>query len=235
MSADGTARLWVRGVGKRFVLHNQGATLDALRDVDLVVRAGECVALVGPSGSGKSTLLRLIHGNYLMQQGSIAVRRDGAWIEIAGAAPRTILALRRDTIGYVSQFLRVIPRVASLDIVADPLVARGVTTDGARERAALLLAWLNIPRSLWPLAPATFSGGEQQRINIARGLVADYPILLLDEPTASLDPANQEVAVELIRAACLRGAAVLGIFHDPAVRDAVAYRVHALSPTETVS
>ena len=232
---SGAAMLRVGRVGKRFILHNQNASIDALRDVDLVVHAGECVALAGPSGSGKSTLLRLIYGNYLMQQGGIAVRHGRGWTEIGGASPRTILGLRHDTIGYVSQFLRVIPRVGALDIVADPLLTRGVPYPEARETAAALLTRLNIPSRLWPLAPATFSGGEQQRINIARGFVAPYPILLLDEPTASLDAANQSVVVELVRAACRRGSAVLGIFHDTEVRNLMADRVHILEPVEAAA
>ena len=101
--------------------------------------------------------------------------------------------VRRDTIGYVSQFLRTVPRVSALDVVAEPLVARGVDRDAARDRARELLARLNLPERLWALPPATFSGGEQQRVNIARGFITDHPILLLDEPTASLDANNREV------------------------------------------
>jgi alpha-D-ribose 1-methylphosphonate 5-triphosphate synthase subunit PhnL len=124
----------------------------------------------------------------------------------------------------VSQFLRVIPRVSTLDIVAEPLRRLGVSAADAKNRAAHWLAALNLNERLWQLPPATFSGGEQQRVNIAHGLISDPPVLLLDEPTASLDNDNRRVVVQLIQAARQRGAAVIGIFHDDEVREAVASR-----------
>jgi alpha-D-ribose 1-methylphosphonate 5-triphosphate synthase subunit PhnL len=148
---------------------------------------------------------------------------------MAGAEPHRVLEVRRKTVGYVSQFLRVIPRVAARDIVAEPLHALGVDLATARARAETLLARLNIPQAMWDLAPATFSGGEQQRVNIARGFAVDYPILLLDEPTASLDAGNRAVVVDLINEAKARGAAVVGIFHDDEVRAAVADRIFDLA------
>jgi alpha-D-ribose 1-methylphosphonate 5-triphosphate synthase subunit PhnL len=179
------------------------------------------VGLVGASGAGKSTLMRMIWGNYLAQAGSIMV--DG--IDVAKAAPRQIIALRRQTLGYVSQFLRVVPRVPTLDVVAEPLRVLGVPEDQARARAAALLARLNIPERLWSLSPTTFSGGEQQRVNIARGFAHAYPAVLLDEPTASLDAANREVVLSLIEEAKARGAAIVGIFHDEGARNRVCDRV----------
>ncbi len=223
MPAD--AMVAVRGLAKRFVLHNQGgAEIRVLRDFDLVVSRGECVALVGPSGIGKSTILRCLYGNYLASAGSLLVRHDGSFVDLATAPPRAILDLRRHTIGYVSQFLRVVPRVPSLDIVAEPLIALGESEAAAHRRAAGLLERLRIPEALWSLAPATFSGGEQQRINIARGFVIDYPVLLLDEPTAALDDMNRQTVVDMIRERKKGGAVIIGIFHDEAVRDAVADR-----------
>jgi len=220
----------VQGLAKTFVLHHRGgARMAVLAGVDLQVASGECVALAGPSGAGKSTLLRCLYGNYLASAGQIRVRHADAWVDLARATPREILAVRRDSLGYVSQFLRVIPRVATLDVVADPLRERGVPADEARDRAAGLLARLRLPERLWSLPPATFSGGEQQRVNIARGLIAEKPMLLLDEPTASLDAANGERVAELIDEARQRGAAIVGIFHDVAVRDRVATRLHAVT------
>jgi len=208
-------------VAKRFTLHNQGgAVLPVLSGASLRVEPGECVALTGASGVGKSTLMRMIHGNYLTEGGRITV----GGVDVSGADPRTILALRRDTLGYVSQFLRVVPRVPARDVVAEPLLAVGWARDAARARAEGLLARLNLPRALWDLGPSTFSGGEQQRVNIARGFAHDYPALLLDEPTASLDAANRAVVLEMIAQAKARGAAILGIFHDAAARDAVCDR-----------
>lgn len=220
-------------VSKTFHMHHQhGAELAVLNDVSLDVAAGECVALDGASGMGKSSLLKLIYANYLSVEGSIRVRDgrgDGDFTEMVGAAPRDIIRLRRDTIGYVSQFLRVIPRVSALEVVAEPLIddAQGDSQreQEARDAAAALLARLRIPRELWQLPPATFSGGEQQRINVARGLIKFKPLMLLDEPTASLDAANTDTVVTLVGEARRRGAAIVGIFHDPKVRDAVATRV----------
>ena len=211
----------IAGVGKQFVLHNQGgAVLPVMEGATLSVATGDCVALVGASGAGKSTLMRMIWGNYRCDQGSIRV----AGAELCGAEPRAVLALRRSTLGYVSQFLRVIPRVSTLQIVAEPLLVQGMDQAEADVQASALLARLNIPQRLWSLSPTTFSGGEQQRVNIARGFIRDWPVLLLDEPTASLDAANRAVVLDLIGEAKARGAAILGIFHDAEVRAAVCDR-----------
>ncbi|MDE4274917.1 phosphonate C-P lyase system protein PhnL [Phaeobacter gallaeciensis] len=208
----------LQNVSKSFTLHNQGsAVIPVMEGATLSVKPGECVGLVGASGAGKSTLMRLIYGNYLAASGSIMV----GGTDVAQAEPREILALRRKTLGYVSQFLRVVPRVPALDVVADPLLAVGTPIEEAREKAATLLAQLNIPERLWSLSPTTFSGGEQQRVNIARGFAYDYPALLLDEPTASLDAQNRATVLGLIEGAKARGAAIIGIFHDEAARDQV--------------
>ena len=225
--------LQAEGVGKTFVLHLQaGITLPVLDDVALTVRAGECVALMGPSGAGKSTFMRSLHGNYRIDRGRILVRHHGVMVDIASAEPRTILAVRRDTLGYVSQFLRVVPRVPALEIVAEAAMARGAGPEAARAEAAALLLRLNIPARLHALPPATFSGGEQQRVNLARGFVAGHPVLLLDEPTASLDAENAAIVIGMIRDAKASGAAVIGIFHDTAVREAVADATWTVSPLQ---
>lgn len=215
----------VRDLSKAFTLHQQnGVVLNVLRNLNFAVRGGECLVLHGQSGAGKSTLLRTLYGNYLPAGGSICVQHAGNWLELVGAAPRAVLAVRRQTLGYVSQFLRVIPRVSSLDVVMEPALARGWSKAESRERAEALLTRLNIPRRLWQLAPGTFSGGEQQRINIARGFMVPWPILLLDEPTASLDDSNRNVVLELMHEARQAGAALIGIFHDQSVREAIADR-----------
>ncbi len=231
---SGTAwAIRAEGLAKAFTLHLQGGMrLPVLDGVELEVAPGECVALAGPSGAGKSTLMRLLYGNYGAGAGRILLRHRGEVVDLAAAEPRLVREVRRDTLGHVSQFLRVIPRVPALDIVAEPLLARGVAPDEARARAAALLARLNLPARLHGLPPATFSGGEQQRINLARGFLAQYPVLLLDEPTASLDPANREVVIALIAEAKARGAALLGIFHDTGVRDRVADRLFAVAPAQ---
>ena len=212
----------VQDVSKSFTLHTQGsAVLPVMAGASLRVAPGECVGLIGASGSGKSTLMRMIWGNYRVDGGSIRVGET----EVAGAEPRRIIALRRATLGYVSQFLRVVPRVPTLDVVADPLLALGLPEAEARDRAARMLTRLNIPDRLWPLSPTTFSGGEQQRVNIARGFINAWPAMLLDEPTASLDAGNRAVVLDLIREAKARGAAILGIFHDEDARAQVCDRL----------
>lgn len=211
----------VENLSKSFILHNQGsAEIPVMDNASFSVNAGECVALTGASGAGKSTLMRMLYGNYLATTGSIRIGET----ELVGAAPREVLALRRNQLGYVSQFLRVVPRVPTLDVVADPLLALGTEADIARDQARQMLARLRIPETLWSLSPTTFSGGEQQRVNIARGFMHRYPAMLLDEPTASLDQANRETVLELIEEAKARGAAIVGIFHDVEARRRVADR-----------
>jgi alpha-D-ribose 1-methylphosphonate 5-triphosphate synthase subunit PhnL len=222
--------LQTRGLAKSFTLHLRGGLLmQVLSDVDLDVRGGECVVLSGPSGAGKSTLMRSLYGNYRAESGSILIRHRGQTIDIATADPRSILAVRHETLGYVSQFLRVVPRVPALDVVAEILLARGVDQPTARDKARALLLKLNIPSRLHAIPPATFSGGEQQRVNLARGFIAGHPILLLDEPTASLDAANRAVVIDMVRDAKANGTAIVAICHDADVRDAIADRVFTLS------
>lgn len=221
-----TTMINVSGVQKSFTLHNQGgASFEVLNNTALQVTSGECVVLHGQSGAGKSTFLKALYANYSVNEGAIELRDGEQMVDITKALPRRIIALRRQTLGYVSQFLRVIPRVPTLEVVMQPLLDLGVDRETCEAKARALLSRLNVPERLWQLAPSTFSGGEQQRVNIARGFIVDYPILLLDEPTASLDAANRKVVVELIHEAKSRGAAVVGIFHDEDVREAVADRL----------
>ena len=221
-----TAMIDIADAEKAFTMHLQGGVrLAVVRGVSFQVKAGECVVLSGPSGAGKSSILKMIFGNYRCDGGRIGVRHEGAVIDLAGAEPRQILAVRRATIGYVSQFLRAVPRVATIDVVAEPLIANGLERAEARRRASSLLKTLNIPERLWALPPSTFSGGEQQRVNIARGFISDLPILLLDEPTASLDAVNRAVVVDLIEAKKRAGVAMVAIVHDDEIRQLIADRV----------
>ncbi len=216
---------------KRFCLHTQGnAEIPVFDNFGLTLHAGESVGLLGPSGVGKSTLLRLIYGNYVTESGKILVRHEKKLIDMAAASPHIILDIRKWTIGYVSQFLRVIPRVPALQVVMEPLRERGIGEPEARKRSEDLLTRLRIPKRLWSLSPTTFSGGEQQRINIARGFIASYPVMILDEPTASLDPANKQTVKTLIREALSEGTAMVGIFHDPADRKDLVTRTVEIPP-----
>lgn len=212
----------ISNLSKTFTLHNQNsAVIPVMVGANLAVGRGECVGLIGASGAGKSTLMRMVWGNYLAASGSIMV----GGLDVARAEAREIIQMRRAVMGYVSQFLRVVPRVPTLDVVAEPLRALGMPVDAAHTRARELLTRLNLPERLWSLSPTTFSGGEQQRVNIARGFAHPFAALLLDEPTASLDAANREVVLTLIEEAKARGAAILGIFHDEGARERVCDRL----------
>jgi alpha-D-ribose 1-methylphosphonate 5-triphosphate synthase subunit PhnL len=218
--------LIVRNVAKSFTMHlRDGIVLPVVTRVAFEVHAGACVVLGGPSGAGKSSLLKMVYGNYAVDAGEILVAHHGELVDLASADPRTVIEVRRDSIGYVSQFLRTVPRVSALDVVAEPLVIRGMDKPSAQARARELLARLNLPERLWSLPPATFSGGEQQRVNIARGFITDHAVLLLDEPTASLDATNRAVVVGMIAEKKRAGVALLGIFHDDDVRTEVADRI----------
>jgi alpha-D-ribose 1-methylphosphonate 5-triphosphate synthase subunit PhnL len=220
-------RLDVENLHKAFILHlRSGQRRPILAGVSLRLHAGECVTLDGPSGTGKSTLLRCIYANYRTDQGRIRVRHEGQWIDLAATDPRTILTVRRRSLGYISQFLRAPPRVGTQAIVAEPLRAAGWSDEQANARAAALLERLGLPSDIWDAPPASFSGGEQQRVNIARGLVADWPVLLVDEPTAGLDPANRRLVLDAIHHAKDNGTAILGIFHDEPARQALADRTY---------
>jgi alpha-D-ribose 1-methylphosphonate 5-triphosphate synthase subunit PhnL len=218
--------LEVSQVSKSFTMHLRGGVvLPVVRNVSFHVAAGECVVLSGPSGVGKSSILKMIFGSYRCDEGAIRVHHAPHCTDLSQAQPREIIALRKRVIAYVSQFLRAIPRVAAIDVAAEPLLVSGAARETARDRAASLLAYLNVPERLRSLPPATFSGGEQQRVNIARGFVGEHPLLLLDEPTASLDSANRAAVVDLINQRKRRGAAIVAIVHDLDVRDAIADRL----------
>ena len=221
-----TAMIDISNAEKTFTMHLQGGVqLPVVRGVSFQVEPGECVVLSGPSGTGKSSILKMIFGNYRCDGGRIGIRHRGNLVDLASAEPRQVLSVRRDTIGYVSQFLRAVPRVPTIDVVAEPLVVTGTARTEAREWAGQLLRRLNIPERLWALPPSTFSGGEQQRVNIARGFISDLPILLLDEPTASLDAANRAVVVELIDEKKRNGVAMVAIVHDDEIRHLIADRI----------
>ena len=221
-----TAMIEIANAEKTFTMHLQdGVKLPVVRGVSFHVNADECVVLAGRSGAGKSSILKMMFGNYRCDGGRIGIRHRGNVIDLAKAEPREILSVRRATIGYVSQFLRAVPRVPTLDVVAEPLVVMGISRAEAREQAGRLLRCLNIPERLWMLPPSTFSGGEQQRVNIARGFICELPILLLDEPTASLDAANRDVVVNLIDEKKRAGVAIVAIVHDDEIRHLIADRV----------
>ncbi len=211
--------LYATGIDKTFTLHNQGGIqLPVLESLNIELKQGECVVLTGVSGSGKSSLMKALYCNYGINAGEIWVKHDGVWVDLAQMAPHEVIAVRQQTIGYVSQFLRVIPRISALDVAAEPLLDLGWGLDEARNKIMELFSLLNLPERLWQLSPTTFSGGEKQRVNLARALAVDYPILLLDEPTSALDAANTNVAIELLNQKKRMGVAMLAIFHDEEIK-----------------
>ena len=211
----------IKNLNKSFQLYNQNNTnINVFKNINFRVNKGEVVALTGNSGTGKTTLLKLIYGSYVISKGDVLISD----INIRKSSPRDILKLRKNKLGYVSQFLRVVPRVPTIDVVIEPLLEIGCEKKIALKKAQEILERLNIPKNLWNLSPLTFSGGEQQRVNIARGFIHNYPYLLLDEPTASLDQNNKNVVLDLIEKAKLNGSAIIGIFHDETARNKVATR-----------
>jgi len=212
--------LYATGIDKSFTLHNQGGIkLSVLNNASLEVKAGECVALTGESGSGKSTLMKSLYGNYSVDRGEIWLKHYNNWVDLVKLQPHQVIEVRQQTVGYVSQFLRVIPRVSALDVASEPLLELGANIDTAHQKIKKLFSLLNLPERLWQLSPTTFSGGEKQRVNIARALAVDYPIFLLDEPTSALDAKNRQVVVELLTEKKKQGCALIGIFHDREVRE----------------
>ncbi|MDB9448063.1 phosphonate C-P lyase system protein PhnL [Anabaena sp. CS-542/02] len=207
--------LKVENLCKSFTLHQQGGvSLPVLQKVSLTVNSGECVALSGASGSGKSTLIRCIYGNYRADSGSVWVNHEKHWVDLCQLQPHELLAVRRGTIGYVSQFLRVIPRVPAVEVAAELLLDLGEERKVALAKVQELFYRLHLPERLWHLSPTTFSGGEKQRVNIARALAVNFPILLLDEPTSALDASNRQIVMELLEERKAMGCALIGIFHD---------------------
>ncbi|AVZ79866.1 phosphonate C-P lyase system protein PhnL [Zoogloeaceae bacteirum Par-f-2] len=225
------AILKIDGLSKQFQLHDQHKLIPSCAQVQLEVFAGELTALVGPTGAGKSSVLKAIYRTYLPSSGRILYRdANGSLTDLAQASEHRMLELRKQELGFVTQFLHCLPRKSAVEVVAEPLVSRGTRRDTAAERARELLALLNVPERLWGVPPATFSGGEKQRVNLARGLIARPRLLLLDEPTASLDPTTTDRVVELLQSIKAEGVAMLAIFHHPELVDRLADRVVTLKP-----
>jgi alpha-D-ribose 1-methylphosphonate 5-triphosphate synthase subunit PhnL len=227
--------LSVEGLAKAFFLHEQRATIPSCSGVSLTCWAGKLTAIVGPTGSGKSSVLKCIYRTYLPSAGQILFREpDGKVTDLVRADEHEVLRLRRRGIGFVTQFLNCLPRRSALDVVAEPLVAQGVQRAAARRSAGEMLARLAVPERLWGVAPATFSGGEKQRVNLARGLISRPRLLLLDEPTASLDPGTSDLAARLIEGIKAEGIAMIAIFHHPDLVRRLADQVVELAPLVSV-
>jgi alpha-D-ribose 1-methylphosphonate 5-triphosphate synthase subunit PhnL len=230
--------LSVRGLTKRFQLHGLGGkVIRGCEEVSFDLPPGEALALAGPSGTGKSTVLKCIYRTYLSSAGAIRYRSAlHGEVDLATAPERVVLELRRREIGYVSQFLRVIPRVPALEGVMQPLLDRGgVPVEEARARAHALLDRLRLPRALRDASPATFSGGEQQRINVARSAIWGPRLLLLDEPTASLDQDSVAAVLDVLGELRRGGTTLVAVLHDPRLVEAIADRTYRTGGAEVVA
>jgi alpha-D-ribose 1-methylphosphonate 5-triphosphate synthase subunit PhnL len=215
--------LEVRNLKKRFTLHETQTSFDAFDNVSLTVRAGSFTGLVGASGAGKSSILKCIYRRYLPSGGNCWFHTtDGEIVDLVTASDQRTLELRRKEIRFVSQFLHTLPRQSARKAVAEPLIQSEITPEDALNQATATLERIGLPQRLWDLPPATFSGGERQLVNMARALIVRPRLLLLDEPTASLDPASTRKMVEEIARLKAEGVALLGVFHDPELMDALA-------------
>ncbi|WP_326907940.1 phosphonate C-P lyase system protein PhnL [Sedimentibacter sp. MB31-C6] len=208
--------LKVNKLTKEFKMHiRDGLVIEGFNDVTFTAHEGKLLAITGASGIGKSTLIKCIYRTYRPTQGSVIyTKSDGTEVNLAKADDQTILKLRKSEIGYISQFLNVIPRVSALDILTSRLSSKLFIETEARRMAEYYLTKVGISKTLWNMYPSTFSGGEKQRLNILLALAAKPKLLLLDEPTASLDINSKEIIFELISDAKKSGTIMIGVFHD---------------------
>jgi alpha-D-ribose 1-methylphosphonate 5-triphosphate synthase subunit PhnL len=225
MHSHSTPLLRVTGLTKTFHMHHLDSVLHAFEGISFDLRAGEFILLRGPNGVGKSTLLRTLWRSYLPVGGEVRYQSRLGEIDLARAADVDIALLRRQEIGFVTQFLTARPRVAAEEIVAEPLRLAGKPAGEALEEARHWLGEFGVRKQLWRAYPSTFSGGEQQKVNLARALVLPQRLLLLDEPTASLDRENRAAVIGFIRERKRAGAALIGIFHDEDVKQQVGDRI----------
>lgn len=231
-----TPILDVQGLTKQFRLHAQNELVPSCSEVNMVAYPGQLAALTGPTGAGKSSVLKCIYRTYLPSEGSIHFRKaDGDVVDLARISEQDMLQLRRSELGFVTQFLHCVPRRPAEEVVAEPLVLRGMALPDALAQARVLLGRLNVPERLWRLPPATFSGGEKQRVNLARGLIAKPRLLLLDEPTASLDKHTTAQVIELLKEFKQAGVAMIAIFHDPELVTALADTEYRLTPPQSLT
>lgn len=206
----------VQNLSKGFEICHLGETFGAFEDVSFSLLAGEFVLLKGPNGAGKSSLLRTLYRSYRARTGRILFKSRKGQIDLARAADIDIAALRRDEIGFVTQFLTTRPRISAEALVAEPLRIAGEDAQMALLKARGALADFGLRENLWRAYPTTFSGGEQQKVNLARALILPRRLLLLDEPTASLDVGARAALVRRLEALKSEGVAIVGVFHHPA-------------------
>ncbi len=207
--------LEISGLSKTFRIHRLEKDIPACRDVSIAVAPGEFVGITGKSGSGKSTILKLAYRTYRPQTGSIMYDSKAYGpVDMLSIDERKVIHLRQWEIGYVSQFLNVVPRTSALQIVETGALETGAEPEEAGKKAEEMLRHFELDEGLWDTYPQTFSGGEKLRLNIARAMVKAPRLLLLDEPTASLDNHSKKRVAEVLHQLKNDGTTILGIFHD---------------------
>jgi alpha-D-ribose 1-methylphosphonate 5-triphosphate synthase subunit PhnL len=226
----GAAMLSIEGLSKTFAIHQLGKRIKACEGVDISVAAGEFVGITGRSGSGKSTILKLVYRSYLPQGGSALYRSERfGEIDLFRASERQVIYLRRREIGYVSQFLDLVPRTTAMGALEQAALDVGMPKEKAREESEKLLRHFELDEGLWDSYASTFSGGEKLRLNVARAMVRHPRLLLLDEPTASLDDHSKGKVRELIQKLKAEGTTMLGIFHDLKFMEGLCDREYSMS------
>lgn len=207
--------LQVEGLTKHFTIDHLQREIAVFDDLNFALEPGQFMLVGGANGAGKSSLLRCLYRTYLPSAGRALFASRHGQIDLAHAADVDIALLRREEMGFVTQFLRPRPRVSAVELVAEPLLGAGMAWDAATESARQMLADFGLKEELWLAYPTTFSGGEQQKVNLARALIAPRRLLLLDEPTASLDAATRQSLQQRLTELKTHGVAMIGVFHHP--------------------
>jgi len=205
----------VKDYAKVFEIHHLGRRIGVFENLSFELYPGDFLLVTGPNGIGKSTLLRCLYRSYRPTAGAAHYQSHYGEIDLARAADVDITLLRREEIGFVTQFLRPRPRVSALELVAEPLLTRGWAWEEAIQEASDWLEAFGLKTDIWHAYPTTFSGGEQQKVNLARALISPRRLLLLDEPTASLDAETRAALVERLDRLKEQGVAMIGVFHQP--------------------
>jgi len=222
--------LTIKNLTKNFYLHNPGLLINSCHDINFTLEKGQFIGIVGTSGSGKSTILKCINRSYLPMQGEMIYYSEAfGKIDLANASEREIIYLRRFEIGYVSQFLNVMPRKTAIEHVMGALLDMGTDTFEAEKEAKDMLAYFKLPENLWNIYPVTFSGGESLRLNLAHAMVKRPRLLMLDEPTASLDNKTKILVKDMLKKLKDKDTSMLGIFHDIEFMGGICDRIFNIS------
>lgn len=222
--------LEIKNLTKNFYLHGAQKEIKSCRDVNFTLDEGEFVGIVGLSGAGKSTILKCINRSYLTTCGEIIYQSEAfGTIDLTKASEREILYLRKHEIGYVSQFLNVMPRTTAKEHVMSALLEAGEDIASAARKAEEMLAYFRLSEDLWDIYPNTFSGGERLRLNLAHTMVKNPRLMLLDEPTASLDNKTKVLVKDMLIKLKNQKTSMIGIFHDLEFMDGVCDKVFNIS------